>query len=191
MNHSSTVATWVLGLWTTWDWAKSSLYSYVLWGIQPYWRQWEGMWTITSKLQRSQMEFEKQKPVGGTRSREAFKRAGKSADFPGSKAMRRIKPLQRKKKKTQTCLRFHHRNVEGDICPGFSPKKDAEEIIKLKISVAQWICLGVRRKFRNGESAAGEVCFLAVEMLKPSKSMCWRVSENCRAEAISKPQNVG
>lgn len=44
------------------------------------------------------MEFEKQKPVGGTRSREAFKRAGKSADFPGSKAMRRIKPLQRKKK---------------------------------------------------------------------------------------------
>lgn len=44
------------------------------------------------------MEFEKQKPVGGTRSREAFKRAGKSAEFPGSKAVRRINPLQENKK---------------------------------------------------------------------------------------------
>lgn len=51
-----------------------------------------------SKLQRSQMEFEKQKPVGGTRSREAFKRAAQSAEFPGSKAVRRIKPLQGNKK---------------------------------------------------------------------------------------------
>lgn len=90
-----------------------------------------------------------------------------------------------------TSIRFHHRSVEEDICPGFSPRKNAEKIIKLKISVAQWLCLGVLRKFRNGKSAAEEVCFLAVEMLKPSKSMCWRVSENCRAEAISKPQNVG
>lgn len=39
------------------------------------------------------MEFEKQKPVGGTRSREAFKRARKSAEFSGSKAVRKIKPL--------------------------------------------------------------------------------------------------
>lgn len=44
------------------------------------------------------MEFEKQKPVGGTRSREAFKGAGKSAEFPGSKAVRRKKPLQENKK---------------------------------------------------------------------------------------------
>lgn len=44
------------------------------------------------------MEFEKKKPVGGTRSREAFKRAGKSTEFPGSKAVRRIKPLQESKK---------------------------------------------------------------------------------------------
>lgn len=70
-------------------------------------------------------------------------------------------------------------------------KKGAEEIIKLKIGVAQWLCLGVLRKFGNGKSAAEEVCFLAGEMLKPSKSMCWRVSKNCTAEAISKPQNVG
>lgn len=74
-----------------------------------------------------------------------------------------------------------------DVCP----KKDAEEIIKLKISVAQWLCLGVLKKFRNRKSAAKEVCFLAVEMLKLSKSMCWSVSGSCRAEAISKPQNVG
>lgn len=74
--------------------SKSSFYSYMLWGIQPNSRQWKGMWTITSKLQRSQMEFEKQKPAGGTRSRKAFKRAGPSAEFQGSKAMRRIKPLQ-------------------------------------------------------------------------------------------------
>lgn len=40
------------------------------------------------------MKFEKEKPVGDTRSREAFKRAGPSAEFQGSKAMRRIKPLQ-------------------------------------------------------------------------------------------------
>lgn len=52
--------------------------------------------------------------------------------------MRRIKPLQENK----TYIRFHHRNFEGDICP----KKDAEEIIKLKIRVAQWLCLGVLRK---------------------------------------------
>lgn len=77
--------------------------------------------------------------------------------------------------------------LDLDVCP----KKDAEDIIKLKISVAQWLCLGVLRKFRNGKSAAKEVCFLAVEMMKLSKSMCWRVSENGRAEAISKPQNVG
>lgn len=54
--------------------------------------------SITNKLQRSQMEFEKQKPVGGTRSKEAFKRAGQSADFPGSKLVRRINPLQGNKK---------------------------------------------------------------------------------------------
>lgn len=95
------------------------------------------------------------------------------------------KSLCRKTKKTW--IRFHHRNVEGDVCP----KKDAEEIIKLKISMAQWLCLWLLRKFRNGKSAAEEVCFLAVEILKPSKSMCWRVSENCRAESIYKPQDVG
>lgn len=61
------------------------------------------------------MEFEKQKPIGGTKSREAFKRTGKSAEFPGSKEVRRIKPLQ----KNKTCIRFHHRNSEGDVCPGF------------------------------------------------------------------------
>lgn len=121
----------------------------------------------------------------GHQKQGSFEGAGKSAEFPGSKAVRRKKPLQEKKKKT--CIRFHHRNVERDVCP----KNYAEEIIKLNISMAQWLCLWLLGKFRNGKSAAVEVCFLAVEMLKPSKSMCWRVSENCRAESISKPQNVG
>lgn len=44
------------------------------------------------------MEFEKQKPAGGTRSREAFQNAGQSAEFPGGKAVRRIKPLEGNKK---------------------------------------------------------------------------------------------
>lgn len=50
--------------------------------------------------------------------------------------------------KQKTCIGFHHRNFEGDVCPGFGclSKKDAEEIFKLKMIVGHWLCLGVLRK---------------------------------------------
>lgn len=63
--------------------------------------------------------------------------------------MRRIKPLQENKQTNKklasdfiTEILREMSVLDLDVCP----KKDAEEIFKLKMIVGHWLCLGVLRK---------------------------------------------